>query len=141
MEEYLEPEVTEAPPQETATAKKDRKAQKRERIRRQLGQQESTSTPKEAPSVASNVRTQRRLLSMTEIWSLFLDIVEGLAHLHQHNIVHRDLKPPNLLLKWDDRMHDQDNEWRGAFEHHRGMYVLQSPARLAHITFLLDRAC
>jgi serine/threonine protein kinase len=40
---------------------------------------------------------------MTEIWSLFLDIVQGLAHLHQQNIVHRDLKPPNLLLQYDER--------------------------------------
>ncbi|TPX33498.1 hypothetical protein SmJEL517_g03649 [Synchytrium microbalum] len=41
-----------------------------------------------------------RYLKDIQIWSLFLDIVEGLAHLHKNSIIHRDLKPPNLLLQY-----------------------------------------
>ncbi|KAI9091700.1 kinase-like domain-containing protein [Phlyctochytrium arcticum] len=43
-----------------------------------------------------------RFLREDEIWALFLDICNGLAHLHKHGIVHRDLKPPNLLLHYAD---------------------------------------
>lgn len=74
---------------------------KRERIKRQL--REQASFEKEADISAPVAHEEKRLLTMTEIWSLFLDIVQGLAHLHQQNIVHRDLKPPNLLLQYDDR--------------------------------------
>ena len=37
-------------------------------------------------------------LNIREIWSFFLDICNGLEHLHSHGIIHRDLKPSNLLL-------------------------------------------
>ncbi|KAI1318513.1 putative serine/threonine-protein kinase iks1 [Mortierella claussenii] len=43
-----------------------------------------------------------RHLSITEIWSFFFDICEGLAHLHRLGIIHRDLKPPNLLLSYSN---------------------------------------
>lgn len=43
-----------------------------------------------------------RYLTDRQIWSFFLDICEGLGHLHAHGIIHRDLKPPNLLLIFDD---------------------------------------
>ncbi|KAI8097743.1 kinase-like domain-containing protein [Halteromyces radiatus] len=99
LEEYLEPEIS---PQDhpTTDKKKTPKELKRERIKRQLRQQDQyeAETQHKQP-----IQTQKRLLSMNEISSLFLDIVQGLAHLHQQNIVHRDLKPPNLLLKWDER--------------------------------------
>ncbi|KAJ3020542.1 UNVERIFIED_CONTAM: hypothetical protein HDU68_010121 [Siphonaria sp. JEL0065] len=41
-----------------------------------------------------------RYLTKQQIWSLFLDICEGLLHLHRNGIIHRDLKPPNLLLRF-----------------------------------------
>ncbi|TPX78653.1 hypothetical protein CcCBS67573_g00037 [Chytriomyces confervae] len=49
-----------------------------------------------------------RYLTTRQIWSLFLDICEGLAHLHRNEIIHRDLKPPNLLLQWKNK--DDPNE-------------------------------
>ncbi|KAF7984448.1 hypothetical protein HWV62_14534 [Athelia sp. TMB] len=45
------------------------------------------------------------LLSAEEVRSLFGDIVEGLAFLHDKAILHLDLKPGNVLLTWDE---DQD---------------------------------
>ncbi|CAG8620906.1 10447_t:CDS:10, partial [Gigaspora margarita] len=44
----------------------------------------------------------KRFLDLREICSLFMDICEGLAHLHKQGIIHRDLKPSNLLLQYDD---------------------------------------
>lgn len=102
LEEYFEPLITPIP----ASSKQGRKETKRERIKRQLRQQEMFEHENEAS-------VEKRLLTLTEIWSLFLDIVQGLAHLHQQNIVHRDLKPPNLLLQYDQR--DRNG--------HHGMYI------------------
>lgn len=33
-----------------------------------------------------------------EIWRLFRQILEGLAHIHGLSIVHRDLKPENIFI-------------------------------------------
>jgi serine/threonine protein kinase len=41
-------------------------------------------------------------LSTAQIWSLFMDIVNGLNYLHKHGIIHRDLKPSNLLLQFSE---------------------------------------
>jgi hypothetical protein len=32
---------------------------------------------------------------------LFIEIIEGMQHLHKHNIIHRDLNPNNIMLLWD----------------------------------------
>ncbi|CEP08946.1 hypothetical protein [Parasitella parasitica] len=110
LEEYFEPIVVK-PKEEAAESSSSAHARqkrrlslkelKRERIRKQYQAQESFE--KEQDTTARVTSVPRRLLTMTEIWSLFLDIVQGLAHLHQQNIVHRDLKPPNLLLQYDER--------------------------------------
>lgn len=34
----------------------------------------------------------------TEVWRLFRQIVQGLAHIHRLSIVHRDLKPENIFI-------------------------------------------
>ncbi|KOS21294.1 Serine/threonine-protein kinase GCN2 [Escovopsis weberi] len=34
----------------------------------------------------------------TEIWRLFRQVLEGLAHIHSLSIVHRDLKPENIFI-------------------------------------------
>ncbi|EGO29082.1 hypothetical protein SERLADRAFT_412726 [Serpula lacrymans var. lacrymans S7.9] len=42
------------------------------------------------------------LLSPEEVKSLFADVTEGLAFLHDRSILHLDLKPGNVLLTWDE---------------------------------------
>ncbi|KAF9564514.1 kinase-like protein [Agrocybe pediades] len=46
--------------------------------------------------------TAVHLLSAQEVHSLFRDVVEGLAFLHDKSILHLDLKPGNVLLTWDE---------------------------------------
>ncbi|KAI8617296.1 kinase-like domain-containing protein [Chytriomyces sp. MP71] len=54
--------------------------------------------------IGTDVNGRRvRYLTKRQIWALFLDICEGLAHLHRNGIIHRDLKPPNLLLQFASR--------------------------------------
>lgn len=108
LEEYIEPSydpdsenndsatVDESNPKLTKREKIKKKFLEQQRFEQLLKQQEQTLT-------------ERRMLSLYEIWSFFFDTLEGLAHLHRHNIVHRDLKPPNLLIKYDDR--DASRTW------------------------------
>ncbi|RUP52448.1 kinase-like domain-containing protein [Jimgerdemannia flammicorona] len=96
LEEYIEtppitiPTATSTPT--TSSVPPEFRAKNRARLLRR----------QDAPSPAASLRVDRRWLALGEVWSLFLDTCEGLAHLHRHNIVHRDLKPPNLLLNWED---------------------------------------
>jgi len=43
-----------------------------------------------------------QLIGEDQIWSIFIDIIHGLNHLHKVGILHRDLKPSNILTLSDD---------------------------------------
>lgn len=66
------------------TTKEQLKAQLRRRSKGQAERTDGSMPP--------------RHLSFEEIYSLFKDIVSGLAYLHNANYIHRDLKPSNCLL-------------------------------------------
>lgn len=51
--------------------------------------------------------------STPEIWRLFRQILEGLAHIHGLSIVHRDLKPENIFIS--SSIDDIDNVKIGDF--------------------------
>ncbi|KAF9114544.1 hypothetical protein BGX27_010519 [Mortierella sp. AM989] len=86
----------EAEPAKPLSAK-ERLQSKRQRLQGSL----SSSAGKNGESEQASIQS-RRYLSIPEIWSLFFDICEGLAHLHRLGIIHRDLKPPNLLLSYSN---------------------------------------
>ncbi|KAJ4477160.1 kinase-like domain-containing protein [Lentinula aciculospora] len=71
----------------------------KERIRKELQFQQSQSTN---ATGEQQTWTPVHLLSAEEVHSLFRDVVEGLAFLHDKSILHLDLKPGNVLLTWDD---------------------------------------
>ena len=43
----------------------------------------------------------RRALSLPERLRLFLEVCDGVIHVHRHGIIHRDLKPNNVLVDED----------------------------------------
>ncbi|KAK2465120.1 hypothetical protein APHAL10511_002928, partial [Amanita phalloides] len=67
----------------------------KECMRREMG--EGSGMGRNAPSWKAV-----HLLSAEEVESLFSDVVEGLAFLHEKSILHLDLKPGNVLLTWDE---------------------------------------
>ncbi|CAG8441908.1 14708_t:CDS:10 [Funneliformis mosseae] len=91
LEEYIEHSSTFSMQQDPEEAKFSTK----ERILR-------ARRMRHAPEQSSTRVPSKRSLNLQEIWLFFIDICEGLAHLHRHGIVHRDLKPPNLLLHYDE---------------------------------------
>ncbi|KAI7817432.1 kinase-like domain-containing protein [Gamsiella multidivaricata] len=85
----------------TKMTARERLQTKRQRLQGSLAS--TTGKGGEGSSISdSRTASLRRHLSITEIWSFFFDICEGLAHLHRLGIIHRDLKPPNLLLSYSD---------------------------------------
>ncbi|KIM76169.1 hypothetical protein PILCRDRAFT_12941 [Piloderma croceum F 1598] len=69
----------------------------RERLRADLDGQSRAGGRNRRPSWKAV-----HLMSAEEVRSLFGDIVEGLAFLHDKSILHLDLKPGNVLLTWDE---------------------------------------
>ncbi|KAF9581583.1 putative serine/threonine-protein kinase iks1, partial [Lunasporangiospora selenospora] len=107
LEEYIERIPEPAVPKETAPESSAKPLTKRERILQSQRSQLEASLPKKVTSGSGKISAEepevkRHYLSVTEIWSFFFDICEGLAHLHKLGIIHRDLKPPNLLLSYSN---------------------------------------
>ncbi|KAF8983182.1 putative serine/threonine-protein kinase iks1 [Entomortierella lignicola] len=100
-ESFVAEGTAESPGKETETAKPLSARERLQTKRQRLQESMSSSTGKSGESEQSSAQP-RRHLSITEIWSFFFDICEGLAHLHQLGIIHRDLKPPNLLLSYSN---------------------------------------
>ncbi|KAF9151772.1 putative serine/threonine-protein kinase iks1 [Linnemannia schmuckeri] len=115
LEEYIERPAEIQPRQDVGTpaaegsgqgaeAKKPMSARERLQSKRQQLQGVLKSPPAKGGEASGttdgSTAQQRHFLSITEIWSFFFDICEGLAHLHRLGIIHRDLKPPNLLLSY-----------------------------------------
>jgi serine/threonine protein kinase len=46
-------------------------------------------------------QTPPKIVPDQSVWSLFIDITNGLQHLHRNFVIHRDLKPSNVLLTRD----------------------------------------
>ncbi|KAH0834768.1 ABC transporter transmembrane region 2-domain-containing protein [Lanmaoa asiatica] len=66
----------------------------RERLRREMNDRSGGAGCRSLKAV--------HLFSAEEVKSLFSDVVEGLAFLHDRSILHLDLKPGNVLLTWDE---------------------------------------
>ena len=41
-------------------------------------------------------------ISLSEIKTIFSNIVAGISHLHAHGVAHRDIKPENILICTND---------------------------------------
>ncbi|KAG0265466.1 putative serine/threonine-protein kinase iks1 [Mortierella polycephala] len=80
---------------------KERLLNKRHQLQGSL-QSSARKTGESSDATERNSASQQHYLSITEIWSFFFDVCEGLAHLHRLGIIHRDLKPPNLLLSYSN---------------------------------------
>ncbi|KAF9933657.1 putative serine/threonine-protein kinase iks1 [Linnemannia zychae] len=114
LEEYIERSAETPPRKDNGTPASDESGQPSEkkpmtaRERLQSKRQHLQGVLNSPPSKGSESTAggspaqQRHYLTITEIWSFFFDICEGLAHLHRLGIIHRDLKPPNLLLSYSN---------------------------------------
>ncbi|KAG9311790.1 hypothetical protein JVU11DRAFT_8037 [Chiua virens] len=68
--------------------------EERERLRREMAERSNGRGRSSLKAV--------HLFGAEEVKSLFSDVVEGLAFLHDRSILHLDLKPGNVLLTWDE---------------------------------------
>ena len=58
------------------------------------------ATQREKTTGRRNPQPQR--LGEAQVMGWFLQMAEGLQHLHAHGCLHRDLKPANILVSGDD---------------------------------------
>ncbi|KAJ2375338.1 putative serine/threonine-protein kinase iks1 [Coemansia sp. RSA 2607] len=99
LQEYMEPKSVSITTGDSSMSLKHKILEQRRKSRAGKG----LLSP-EKPDLATTTDSEggRRVLSVEQIWSMFADICNGLAHLHQLQIIHRDLKHMNLLLQWKD---------------------------------------
>ncbi|KAG6334995.1 hypothetical protein ID866_4096 [Astraeus odoratus] len=92
-----------SPPSNSASARiraframKRAPPEERDRLRREMEERAADGPIRKSSWKAVH------LLSAEEVRSLFSDVVEGLAFLHNKSILHLDLKPGNVLLTHDE---------------------------------------
>ncbi|KAJ1725466.1 putative serine/threonine-protein kinase iks1 [Coemansia erecta] len=99
LQEYMEPKPVSINTGDSSMSLKHKILEQRRKSRAGKG---LLSPEKPGPEIPVGPEGGRRALSIEQIWTMFADICNGLAHLHQLQIIHRDLKHMNLLLQWKD---------------------------------------
>ncbi|MEM7034011.1 MAG: protein kinase, partial [Chloroflexota bacterium] len=56
------------------------------------------------PTLKQHLETQKRPLSLPEIQTIFLPLVNAVQYAHRQGIIHRDLKPANIMFTEDQQV-------------------------------------
>jgi serine/threonine protein kinase len=57
------------------------------------------------------IQKEKKGISEEKAYKYFIQIVNAVYYLHQHNIIHRDIKPENILISEDDTIKLCDFGW------------------------------
>ena len=57
------------------------------------------------------IKKEKKGISEEKAYKYFIQIVNAVYYLHQHNIIHRDIKPENILIAEDDTIKLCDFGW------------------------------